>query len=89
MLDAQDYEIFGTADAYNGVDGESRAQRNLKSFVERHILTESPLVLGEKVATMAGNTVWVEEKDGKKLVGSCSICAPLKSLANKLPDTTG
>lgn len=67
--DPRDYETFG-ANAYDGADGESRAHKNLRRFVEAHIVPESPWREGQKVRTLAGNTVWFESKDGKKTVSA-------------------
>lgn len=65
--DPEDYNTFGES-AYQGDGGSARAQRNLRRFVESHIVPSSPWVEGEKVNTLAGNQVWWESKDGKKLV---------------------
>ena len=65
--DPKDYEQLG-ANAYDGKDGESRAHKNLRRFVEAHIVPDSPWNEGQKVETLAGNAVWWESKDGKKLV---------------------
>lgn len=65
--DPEDYDTFGT-EAYKGQDGEDRAHKNLRRFVERHIVPESPWEEGKKVKTLAGNEVWWETKDGKKKV---------------------
>lgn len=65
--DPEDYEAFG-AEAYKGQDGEDRAHKNLRRFVERHIVPESPWAEGKKVKTLNGNEVWWETKDGKKKV---------------------
>ena len=67
--DPEDYNTFGEA-AYHGQDGEDRAHKNLRRFVESHIITESPWDEGKKVNTLAGNEVWWEMKDGKKKVRS-------------------
>lgn len=56
------------AEAYKGDEGEDRATRNLRRFVEAHIVPESPWKEGEKVQSLCGETVWWESKDGKKLV---------------------
>jgi hypothetical protein len=75
--DAQDYSTFGES-AYEGGDGEDRAHRNLRRFVEAHIVLQSPWKEGEKVKTMAGNEVWYETKDGKKKVSvSLSMYEPM------------
>lgn len=65
--DVDDYSTFG-AEAYKGQDGEDRAHKNLRRFVERHIVPESPWEEGKKVKTLEGNEVWWEMKDGKKTV---------------------
>jgi len=69
--DAEDYNTFG-ADAYKGQSGEDRAHQNLRRFVEKHIVPESPWEENKKVKTLDGNEVWWEKKDGKKMVGSSS-----------------
>ena len=67
--DPGDYESLG-ANAYEGDDGQDRAQRNLQRFVEAHIIPMSPWPAGEKVKAVGnGQDVWWEEKDGVKVVG--------------------
>jgi hypothetical protein len=65
--DPKDYDTFGT-NAYGGEDGQDRANKNLRSFVEAHIVPQSPWEEGQKVKTLAGREVWWEEKEGKKKV---------------------
>jgi hypothetical protein len=65
--DPQDYSTFGS-DAYEGDDGEDRAHKNLRRFVEAHIVPQSPWEEGKKIKTLAGNEIWYETKDGKKKV---------------------
>lgn len=65
--DPEDYETLG-AEAYEGNDGEKRATRNLRRFVEAHTIPASPWKEGEKVDSMRGEKVWWESKDGKKVV---------------------
>ncbi|KAF2096676.1 FAS1 domain-containing protein precursor [Rhizodiscina lignyota] len=65
--DPRDYQELG-ADAYSGNDGEDRAHRNLRRFVEAHIIPESPWAEGKKVQTLVGSTVWWEQKDGKRFI---------------------
>lgn len=65
--DAQDYEAFGKS-AYEGSAGEDRAHKNLRTFVESHVIPQSPWGEGEKVKTLAGNEIWYESKDGKTKV---------------------
>ncbi len=65
--DPKDYEDLG-ADAYEGENGEERAQRNLRRFVEQHCVAASPWKEGEKLKTLAGDEIWWENKDGVKMV---------------------
>ncbi|KAG9949018.1 hypothetical protein KCU85_g4668, partial [Aureobasidium melanogenum] len=79
--DPQDYAALGQ-NAYDGQSGEDRAHRNLRRFVEAHVVPESPWAEGQKVQTLGGDTVWWEEKDGKKLA---SLTSP--SVTYKLTNT--
>jgi paired amphipathic helix protein Sin3a len=66
--DARDYSTLGT-NAYEGEDGQERAQRNLRRFVEAHVVPSSPWQENDKVRTVLGDReVWWENKDGKKWV---------------------
>lgn len=65
--DPEDYDKLG-ANAYEGKDGEERAHRNLRRFVEAHIVPASPWKEGEKIKTLVGDEVWWENKDGVKRV---------------------
>ena len=69
--DPEDYNAMG-AEAYKGGEGEDRATRNLRRFVEAHTIPASPWKEGEKVQSLRGETVWWEMKDGKKVVGITS-----------------
>ena len=70
--DPQDYSTLG-ADAYEGDDGMDRAQRNLRRFVEAHIVPASPWAEKQKVKPIGSDRdIWWEEKDGKKMVCVCS-----------------
>lgn len=80
--DPQDYAALGQ-NAYDGQSGEDRAHRNLRRFVEAHVVPESPWAKGQKVQTLGGDTVWWEEKDGKKLA---SLISP--SVSRELTETT-
>jgi hypothetical protein len=85
--DPEDYAQLG-ASAYEGQDGEDRAHRNLRRFVEAHIVPHSPWGENQKIETLAGNTIWYEEKGGKKIVSfeiKCRSCCR----ANTFSDTTG
>lgn len=69
--DPKDYETLGS-NAYEGKDGEARAHKNLRRFVEEHVVPVSPWAEGEKAKTLAGGEVWWEQKDGVKVV-SCDM----------------
>jgi hypothetical protein len=72
--DPQDYSAFGDR-AYEGPDGSQRANKNLRNFVEAHIVMQSPWRPGQKAKTAKGDEIWLEEKDGKWLVRSVSCLA--------------
>ncbi|OAX77816.1 hypothetical protein ACJ72_07879 [Emergomyces africanus] len=64
--DPADYEKFGQQAAYAGKEGEGRAARNLKRFVEAHIVPASPWVSQEKSETVGGGSIyWKKGDDGK------------------------
>ncbi|KAI2616083.1 hypothetical protein GGR54DRAFT_611128 [Hypoxylon sp. NC1633] len=67
--DPQDYEALG-ANAYEGGDGQDRAQRNLRRFVEAHVVPVSPWPEKEKVKTLldGDREIWWEMKDGVKVI---------------------
>lgn len=67
--DPDDYGRLG-ADAYEGDDGRERARRNVRRFVEAHVVPLSPWPAGERARTMDGGEgeIWWEEKEGKKVV---------------------
>ena len=70
--DSKDYKALGEH-AYDGQDGEDRAHRNLRRFVEAHIIPVSPWKEGEKVESLGGGKVWWESKGDKKTVRSWVI----------------
>lgn len=70
--DPKDYEELGQ-NAYGGSDGEDRAHRNLRRFVEAHTIPVSPWKAGEKVESVGGGKVWWEDKDGKKTVSMLEV----------------
>ncbi|OBT89740.1 hypothetical protein VE02_01392 [Pseudogymnoascus sp. 03VT05] len=63
----EDYHRLG-ADAYEGKSGEDRAHANLRTFVEEHIVPESPWPEGAKLKTLAGTEVWWEIKGDKMVI---------------------
>ncbi|KAI9855677.1 MAG: hypothetical protein M1824_005910 [Vezdaea acicularis] len=65
--DPRDYAAMG-ANAYDGSEGEDRAHRNLRRFVEAHAIPVSPWKEHEKVETLAGGKIWFESAGGKKRI---------------------
>ncbi|CAN8101624.1 unnamed protein product [Discula destructiva] len=70
--DARDYGALG-AEAYAGDEGRERAQRNIRRFVEAHIMPVNPWKEGEKVEAVGGGQVWWESKDGAKVVSGVAF----------------
>ncbi|KAE8351995.1 hypothetical protein BDV28DRAFT_135931 [Aspergillus coremiiformis] len=61
-----DYEQFGEAKAYEGPKGQDRAKRNLKRFVDAHIIDRSPWNEGDEAESLGGDKLrWT--KDGDKI----------------------
>lgn len=85
--DAQDYDKLGT-DAYEGDEGWERAQKNIRRFVEAHIVPVNPWKEGEKVDVMGGGQVWWESKDGAKIVSIQCVIHYLKTTTNNQADPT-
>lgn len=82
--DPKDYNTLGPS-AYEGGEGHERAQRNLRRFVEAHLVPVSPWQEGEKVGTVGGDReVWWEEKDGTRLIqpGAIEVVSVAGDVAN-------
>lgn len=71
--DPGDYEVFGEVDAYQGQEGQDRAKRNLKRFVEAHLILASPWRQGEEVETLGGQKLKWTKKGDKLFVGFCFL----------------
>lgn len=67
--DPKDYEEMG-AQAYDGASGEDRARKNLRRFVQVHVVPVSPWNEGDEVESLGGVKVRWESKDGTKFVYS-------------------
>lgn len=79
--DPEDYNAFG-ANAYDGSEGEDRAQRNLRRFVEAHVVPVSPWKEGEKVNSAGGGQIWWESQGGQKTIQPGDI--EVSKIANKV-----
>lgn len=66
--DPEQYDLLG-ANAYEGEEGYERAQRNIRRFVEAHMIPRNPWPEGEKIKPIGGSReVWWEDRDGTKVV---------------------
>ncbi|KAI3318520.1 hypothetical protein HD806DRAFT_540134 [Xylariaceae sp. AK1471] len=67
--DSKDYNALG-ANAYEGEDGQDRAHRNIRRFVEAHIVPVSPWPEKEKTKSLldGDREIWWETKDGSKVL---------------------
>ena len=82
--DPRDYGALGP-NAYEGGDGQERAQRNLQRFVEAHLVPVGIWQEGEKVKTLLGDRdIWWEVKDGQRLLqpGDIEVVNVAKTVAN-------
>ncbi|KAL8714752.1 MAG: hypothetical protein Q9220_001265 [cf. Caloplaca sp. 1 TL-2023] len=70
--DPKEYEVLGQG-AYDGSAGEDRAHRNLRRFVEAHIIPTSPWKEGEKVKSIRGEELWWESKDGARMISKSAL----------------
>ncbi|KAJ2892152.1 hypothetical protein MKZ38_010185 [Zalerion maritima] len=81
--DPEDYNRLGDQ-AYEGDDGQERANRNLKRFVDAHIITLNPWKEGEKVQTLGSSKVWWEWSGGTRVVmpGNIEVEAVGRAVGN-------
>lgn len=86
--DPEDYNELG-AKAYEGQGGEDRAQRNLRRFVEAHIIPVSPWKEGVKLDSVGGGKLWWEEKDGVRMVCSLSNHRKCAAHPHQQPENPG
>ena len=85
--DPRDYGTLGQ-NAYDGEGGEDRAHKNLRRFVETHVVPVSPWAEGEKVETLGGKKIWWEKSDGKQTVSGPDVfCIP--DWSDHILDPTG
>ncbi|KAK0730355.1 hypothetical protein B0H67DRAFT_638869 [Lasiosphaeris hirsuta] len=82
--DPRDYGALGP-NAYEGEDGHERAQRNLRRFVEVHMIPANPWPAGEKVKAIGDDQdIWWEEMDGTKLIqpGNIEVVSIASTVTN-------
>ncbi|KAH0559690.1 hypothetical protein GP486_003794 [Trichoglossum hirsutum] len=81
--DPRDYSTLGS-NAYSGSDGADRAHRNLRRFVEAHIIPTSPWKEGEKIESLVGRKIWWETRGGKKTIqpGNIEVSTVANRVAN-------
>ncbi|KAL9001931.1 MAG: hypothetical protein Q9188_005116 [Gyalolechia gomerana] len=79
--DPEDYGALGEA-AYEGSAGEDRAHRNLRRFVEAHVIPTSPWKEGVKITSVGGEELWWEKKDGVRIVHPGKL--EVSSVANRV-----
>ncbi|KAF3764409.1 hypothetical protein M406DRAFT_356540, partial [Cryphonectria parasitica EP155] len=82
--DPEEYDKLG-AQAYEGDEGWERAQRNIRRFVEAHVVPVNPWKEGEKVKAMSGEEeLWWENKDGTKVMqpGNIEVDSVASSVQN-------
>ncbi|KAK4116297.1 hypothetical protein N656DRAFT_774520 [Canariomyces notabilis] len=79
-----DYDALGS-NAYEGGDGQERAQRNLRRFVEAHLIPANPWPQGKKLRPIGGDQeIWWEEKDGTRMIqpGAVEVASVASTVAN-------
>ncbi|KAL8688269.1 MAG: hypothetical protein Q9218_005779 [Villophora microphyllina] len=79
--DPKDYGDFGQS-AYDGSAGEDRAHRNLRRFVEAHVVPASPWKEGEKVKSLGGEELWWETKEGVRTPGNIEVSSIANQVSN-------
>lgn len=71
--DPRDYGALGP-NAYEGEDGHDRAHRNLRRFVEAHMVPLSPWPEGKNAKAIGDDqTIWWEERNGVKEIQPAGI----------------
>jgi len=71
--DPRDYGSLGP-NAYEGEDGQDRAHRNLRRFVEAHMVPINPWPEGKNAKALGDDqTIWWEEKNGVKMIQPAGI----------------
>ncbi|KAI1366002.1 hypothetical protein F5Y08DRAFT_302365 [Xylaria arbuscula] len=81
--DQGDYSEFG-ATAYDGDDGQERARRNIRRFVQAHVIPTSPWKENEKTRSLleGDKEIWWEMKDGAMVLQPDGI--EIQNVASKV-----
>ncbi|KAI1739105.1 FAS1 domain-containing protein [Xylaria scruposa] len=81
--DPKDYSALG-ATAYDGDDGQERARRNIRRFVEAHVVPASPWREGEKTRSLldGDREIWWENKDGVMMLQPDGV--EIQSIASRV-----
>ncbi|KAL0935305.1 uncharacterized protein CTRU02_209896 [Colletotrichum truncatum] len=82
--DPKEYQHFGE-NAYEGDDGQERAQRNIQRFVEAHMVPVSPWPENHKAKAIGDDRdIWWENKDGTKFIqpGNIEVVNVASTVAN-------
>ncbi|KAI1114969.1 FAS1 domain-containing protein [Nemania sp. NC0429] len=81
--DADDYGALG-ATAYEGDEGRDRARRNIRRFVEAHVVPVSPWREGEKATSLldGDREIWWETKEGRMVLQPDGI--EIQSVASRV-----
>ncbi|KAI1194570.1 hypothetical protein F5X97DRAFT_310884 [Nemania serpens] len=81
--DQNDYSALGAA-AYEGDEGRDRARRNIRRFVEAHVIPVSPWREGEKATSLldGDGEIWWEKKEGRMVLQPDGI--EIQSVASKV-----
>ena len=82
--DPRDYGALGP-NAYEGDDGTARAHRNLRRFVEAHMVPVNPWVEGKNAKAIGDDqTIWWEVKNGVKMIqpGDIEVVSIASTVSN-------
>ncbi|KAK5663763.1 hypothetical protein OQA88_4194 [Cercophora sp. LCS_1] len=82
--DPRDYGALGP-NAYEGGDGHERAHRNLRRFVEAHMVPLSPWPEGKNAKAIGDDqTIWWEEKNGRRVIqpGGIEVVSVASTVSN-------
>jgi len=81
--DGADAQAYGDQ-AYEGEAGMTRANSNLKSFVERHVVQVKDWREGQKAKTISGLEVWWERKETSRVIqpGDIKVAAVADKAGN-------